>query len=390
MADRPVILVPTSYYLPGFKAGGPVRSIANLVDSIGDEFCFKIVCTDRDLGDSQPYEGITTDRWVKVGKAEVYYVSPDRWGRRNHLRVILSTSLDLLYLNSFFSAGSTIAPLAARRLGMLARVPVVLAPRGEFAEGALAFKKLRKRLFITAGKAAGLFSDILWQASSEHEVADIVAQMDAQALTVVAMDLPTPVMTDAKHSLDQHSRDCLRVVFLSRISPMKNLDYALRVLELVTKPLSFSIYGPAEDAAYYAECRRLAERLPQHVEVRWHGVVEPAEVPSIMAAHDLFFLPSRGENFGHVIAEALGAGTPVLVSDTTPWRGLKEAGVGWDLPLADPQAFAAAIDTAAAQDINAAARQREQVYRFARLQQESRGDIEANRDLFRRALQRHG
>ena len=55
-----------------------------------------------------------------------------------------------------------------------------------------------------------------------------------------------------------------------------------------------------------------------------------------MAANDLFFLPTRGENFGHVIAEALSVGTPVLISDQTPWRKLAAVGLGHDLPLAVP------------------------------------------------------
>ena len=52
----------------------------------------------------------------------------------------------------------------------------------------------------------------------------------------------------------------------------------------------------------------------------------------------MFFLPTLGENFGHVIAES-----PVLISDQTPWRNLKNHGVGWDLPLNDPDSFRKAI-----------------------------------------------
>lgn len=386
--DRPIVLVPTGYYLPGFKAGGPVRSIANLVDNIGDEFHFKIICADRDMGDSRSYEGIATDQWVKVGKAEVRYLQPDRWSWTNILRVIRSTPHDLLYLNSFFSPGASIAPLAARRLGLLKPVPVLLAPRGEFSQGALEIKPVKKRVYLRFGKILGLFRNVTWQASSAFEVQDIRESMSGLASDVtVAQNLLAWVPKNARLWEPRGVGQGLRVVFVSRLSPKKNLDYALRVLGFVTKTVSFSIYGPVEDAVYHAECRQLAERLPPHVEVRWHGAVEPAEVASIMATHDLLFLPTRGENFGHVIAEALGAGTPVLISDRTPWRGLCEARVGWDLSLDDQQAFATAIDTAAAQDDGAAKRQRERVYEFARLRQENSGDVEANRALFRRALQ---
>ena len=61
-----------------------------------------------------------------------------------------------------------------------------------------------------------------------------------------------------------------------------------------------------------------------------------------LAKNDLFFFPAHGENYGHVIAEAMAAGCPVLISDQTAWRNLEEKGAGWDLPLDAPGRFRAA------------------------------------------------
>ena len=58
-----------------------------------------------------------------------------------------------------------------------------------------------------------------------------------------------------------------------------------------------------------------------------------------MREHDIFFFPTLGENFGHVILEALCAGCPILISDQTPWRDLEEKDVGWDMPLSKPEMF---------------------------------------------------
>jgi len=69
-----------------------------------------------------------------------------------------------------------------------------------------------------------------------------------------------------------------------------------------------------------------------------------------MRGHDLFFLPTRGENFGHVIHEALNAGLPVLISDRTPWSGVTAAGAGWALPLTAPEPFVRVIEQVAALD----------------------------------------
>lgn len=386
---RPVILTMVSHYLPGFKAGGPVRSIANLVDNLGDAFEFRILCADRDLGDTEPYRGIVPGQWVPVGRALVCYVPPTSQTLTGLAGVIRTTPHDALYLNSFFSPRFAILPLVARRLGLVPSRPLLVAPRGEFSPGALQMKGAKKRAHIALGKATRLFSGVTWQASSAHEAADIRRATGAMPRDIhVAMNLPASLPSAPPSHQPRLPKMPSRVVFLSRISPKKNLDYAFKVLARVTTPVSFSVYGTPEDSGYLAMCERLAAALPAHVSVAWNGPVDPADVPRVMAAHDLFFLPTRGENYGHAIAEALAAGTPVLISDTTPWRDLSELGIGEDLPLSDPGAFARAIDRIAAQSPQEASQWRARAFAHAQQRQHDNTDIEANRQLFMAALRK--
>ena len=83
-----------------------------------------------------------------------------------------------------------------------------------------------------------------------------------------------------------------------------------------------------------------------------------------------FYCPRSGENFGHVIIEALSAGCLALISDRTPWRGLEDAGVGWDLALYDLQAFRAAIEDLAAASPAERAERAERAVRWARAHDE--------------------
>src|ERR1039458_4395154 len=99
--SRPTVLILLGYYLPGYKAGGPIRTITSLVRKLGGEFDFKIITSDRDIGDNAPYAGVEPNQWVSVENAKVLYV-------RNGdpaavLKQILATPHDILYLNSFFS-----------------------------------------------------------------------------------------------------------------------------------------------------------------------------------------------------------------------------------------------------------------------------------------------
>ena len=57
------IIAFTGYYVPGYKGGGAIRTIANLVHQLGDEFCFRVVTMDRDLEDVEPYFGIVANSW---------------------------------------------------------------------------------------------------------------------------------------------------------------------------------------------------------------------------------------------------------------------------------------------------------------------------------------
>jgi glycosyltransferase involved in cell wall biosynthesis len=84
--------------------------------------------------------------------------------------------------------------------------------------------------------------------------------------------------------------------------------------------------------------------LPANVVVDVQGPVPPPEVTAVMRRHDLFFLPTQGENFGHVIHEALNTGLPVLISDRTPWNGVTDAGAGWALPLDTHKPFVEVIN----------------------------------------------
>jgi glycosyltransferase involved in cell wall biosynthesis len=135
---------------------------------------------------------------------------------------------------------------------------------------------------------------------------------------------------------------------LSRVDRKKNLDYAIKLLANVRAPVTFDIFGPANDPAYWAECEQLISRLPAHVKVHYRGLIPNVDVAATLAGYDLFLLPTRGENFGHAIFDALEVGLPVLISDQTPWRELERIGAGWSLPLADPDRFTAIIDRMAA------------------------------------------
>lgn len=380
-----IILTFTAYYLPAYKAGGPVQSIANIVDHLSDDFAFRIVTGDRDSGDTQPFTGITTGEWTRMGRAHTLYLDKGRLTLGKIARIMREVPHDAVYLNSFFQPRFTMLPLVAMRFGLVPRRPLIVAPRGEFSGGALGLKSAKKRIYIAAAKMLGLYRDVLWQASSSHEEADIKAVFGAQARIHIASDLPRAVQDRIDHPPRTRGQP-LRVLFLSRISPMKNLKFAIEVLARVRVPVEFSIVGFVDTPEYWVECQRLIEALPPNIGVSYKGAVPAAEVPNVMAQNDLFFLPTLGENFGHVIIEALGAGTPALISDQTPWQDFAAAGCGWVQPLSNPDTYAAHIEALFEEVPRESASRRQAALRYARKFSEESANVEDNRALFRGAV----
>lgn len=350
------VLTFVNYYLPGSRGGGPIRSIANLVRNLGGELDFIIVTTDRDFQDAQAYAGVVPGQSRQVGKAHVLYL-PERAMRPWRVRrLVAGASCDVIYLNSFFHPRYSIQVLLLRYLGLIPRIPLVLAPRGELSAGALAIKKWKKRLYIALAEAIGLYKNVVWQASSVHEEREIRAIFGSGSTVVRAPVLVVPDMLNPDAAVPEAHRTPkasgkLRIAFLSRITRKKNLDGALRLLSRgLEGDVELNIYGGIDDAAYWAECQRLVEALPGNIRAHYAGPISHADVPRELARNDLFFLPTHGENFGHVVVEALMAGCLVLISDRTPWGRLEELGIGWSVPLERPERFVEALQQMVAMD----------------------------------------
>ncbi len=389
--NRPIILTLCDYYLPGYKAGGPITTLSNRVALLGDEFAFKIVTRDRDLGEKQPYDGVSNGAWQQCGETDAFYAGDGLGGAAAIYNVLRESKYDVLYLNSFVSPLLSIWPLLLRRLGLIPHKPVVIAPRGELAQSALANKRQKKRAFLNVARRVRLHDDVLFQASSPHEQADIQRCLGNGARVLVAPDLLALEVAAAGEWSPPKQAGLLRLLYLSRIDGPKNLAGALILLQQVKGRIDFDIIGPVSDAAYWSRCRELIEALPCNVRARYLGPVPPAQVARAMRAHDLLFLPTLGENFGHVIPEALAAGCPVLISDRTPWRNLAHAGAGWDLPLECPEEFRNVLETCIAMNAAEHARLKRAAQRFAQMHLSGNEEcIEQNRQLFRAALSEAG
>lgn len=364
MSTRPKILIICDYYLPGFESGGAVRTLANMVERLGERFDFRIITRDRDgISVDKPYSTVNISEWNQIGNAQVYYLSKDEVRAGVLRRLINECNADAIYLNSFFSR-LTIMYLTLLRFRRTPRKPVIMAPEGEFSVGALSLNPLRKKLYVANAKVLLLSKKFTWKAASDEEKNDIARELGSGLDIHVAPNMP-PKMIFAEY--DQASKPIkiageARMIFLSRFMRKKNLNWLLQHLCRIDGKLSIDICGTLEEQDYWEECQRIAATLPQNISIRSLGPIPHEQVSATLAQYDCFVLPTLGENFGHVFIEALASGLPLIISDRTPWRGLPAKGIGWDLPLEMPSSWTDAIQKAVAmnnekyQQMSAAAR----------------------------------
>ncbi len=387
---RIIILCFVDYYLPGFRSGGALRSIANFVDFFGDELDIRIITRDRDFLDTVSYDEVLINDWNRVGKASVFYASKSFLSLLSIAQLIRGVEHDVLYLNSFYSYKFTFLPLLARRLGLAPKQACVIAPRGEFSSGAMSLKARKKSLYLIAAKVMRLFSGLCWQASSDFELLDILRVMRVESSSIyVAPDLPAFAIDPSNLSLQKKSLEStFRLVFLSRIMPKKNLCFLLEALHLVCETIDLAIYGPLEDPVYWKRCQSLISTLPSNISVNYCGELRPSDVLTILSDFDLFVLPTLGENYGHVVFESLTSGTPVLISDQTPWTSSADQSV-LALSLCDPEQWAAAIDRYALLTVDERLKRKVQALNYAKEYREKSDVVGHTRQLFQKALQQN-
>lgn len=330
MSSHTTILVFSDWYLPGYKAGGPIRSIANMVARLN--LSFSIVTSILDHDSTTPYPGISTNKWLHGPQHErVMYLSPEQQTVRRFRELMNELDYDCIYLNSLFSPRFALKPLmAARRSSMLSKV--ILAPRGMLKSGALSVKAKKKKIFLNAARLMGLYKGITWHGTNDIEAEEVRLHFGDSVKVQVAPNLV--VMPSGQAALPKKEANGLRLVTIARISPEKNI---LQAIEWVVKAMSkdaeldWDIFGTEENQVYLEECQRLISASGLNIKLRGH--ITPEEIKSTLGKYHIFYLPTLGENYGHAIMEALMHGLPVVISDMTPWKGLKAQEAGWELPL---------------------------------------------------------
>jgi glycosyltransferase involved in cell wall biosynthesis len=342
LSKRKKILLLVDWFKPGYKAGGPIQSSFNFAYAFKDIFDIFVLTTNTDHGETQPYAGIESNKWIdnKWEGIHIYYADKASLTTKQLYKVINSVDADYVYLNHMFSPRFVLYPLWLKWRGKL-KSNVVLCPRGALYQSALSVKRYKKSPVLSLVKLLNMHRKMVFHATNEREY-NAIQSFFPGSNAVIADNLPR---TDQPPAVPiKKEKGYVKCVFIGRIVPIKNLSFLLQALRDCTVLVKLTVIGPVEDEEYWKKCQKMITELDNNIEVTYAGPKDNDEVFDALSKHHLYVLPTTGENFGHSIFEALFSGRPVLISDQTPWHNLPVLKAGWDLPLNDSKGFARIID----------------------------------------------
>ncbi|MBA4137484.1 MAG: hypothetical protein C0518_09235 [Opitutus sp.] len=306
------------------RHGGPSKSVRALANATARSGIDTTLLTTLEAGQSMlPPEN-------DAARIHVFPRDVPRWlcrsaGLQRHLA---TAAYEIVHAHALWLRTLHYAQQGARTHG----APLVVSPRGMMSGWAYEHRRWRKRLaerFVHPGAftaAAG------WHATSPDEADDIRQLGFRQPICVApnGVELPTEAELVAARetwfALCPTIRGRRVAVFYSRFHRKK------RVRELFDLWMSRNrgdwfllLVGVAEEYDATEINRWIADAGARENAAAFDGAITPPP----FAVASLFVLPSHSENFGLVIAEALAAGVPALVTDKTPWRELHTHQAGW-------------------------------------------------------------
>jgi glycosyltransferase involved in cell wall biosynthesis len=334
------ILFFTDWFYPGFKSGGPAKSILNFSILFAEEIEIFVFTSNKDLGNREPYDNIEFDKWyqsIPNLNIYVYYSSKYNISKSILFQTISEIKPTVVYLNHLWSFNYVLKPLYIVNK-YFKEIKIILCPRGALFESALNYKNknFKKRVVLKLIKFFNFHKRIVFHATTDLEKETIQKHFN-EVKIIVAQNLPE--IKNSTLEFINKEVGSLKIVFISRILRIKNLLFLLKLLVNFSQKIVLTIAGPIEDYTYWEDCNQIIKQFPANLIINYIGIVKPEEISDVIKKNHLYCLPTLGENFGHSIFESLQNGRPVLISNNTPWQNLFEKKSGWEVSLDDEKKF---------------------------------------------------
>lgn len=327
------------------KFGGPGWSVTSLCGALAQEG-LDVTLASLDLTGEGKSEAVQADPSVPTVLFQGWHL--ERFGaviapgfRSNLRQLIVKSKIDVIHDHGLWLQTNRDASLVARNLG----IPLVAAPRGTLGPWPLRQKKWKKRTAWCLYQRRALGRATVLHATS---------RLEAQSFRQLGLEHPIAILPNAvdgnEFALDGAARR-REALFLSRFHTTKGLLNLVRAWsEVRPEGWSVRLVGP-DEAGHRSELEAAVRELNLEDRFEFSGPVYGKAKARQLAQSDLFILPTKSENFGIVVAEALAAGTPVITTRAAPWKDLEDHDCGWWIDVG-VQPLARALADATRRDLD--------------------------------------
>lgn len=328
------VLIFCDYFSPAYKAGGPIQSLDAMVKALNKDVQFSVFCSDHDLDGSKLK--VQKDKWINYENSLVFYASQQFLKVQNILSLLKEKKATTLFINGIYSWYFNLVPL------LLAKdVRKIVSVRGMLHPGALSQKPFKKKIYLSLWKLLRIHHACEFHATTIDEK-DFIESVFGKTVKVWVAGNFTKVLDYNIPPVKEESP--LILISVALISPMKNHLLILQALQKSDENIVYLIYGPVKEDNYWKECTLLIKEMPANITVVYKGEIVPAKIPGALREAHVFILPSKSENFGHAIYEAMTAGKPLITSHFTPWNNLKENSAGLNVSIDTPKEIREAVN----------------------------------------------
>jgi glycosyltransferase involved in cell wall biosynthesis len=316
-----MLFIITEYFHPFSDAGGPIRSIENILLLFNKTFDIALLSSNKD------YKGNGLPRFINsnivqiepITGCSIIYISNTSQGLNTMFTSV--RSIDIIYINGLFKPSINFVPIVKSN-------KLIVAPRGMLQAPLLKQKWFQKKLYLSCLKFIFTFKKVKWHATTDQEAIEIRNVFGDKSDIKVISNIPVAPNINSKNSIKE-SRS-LSLVYYGLIVENKGLLTLIQTLKSLKYKVSLDIYGSIKDQSYWKECLHEINNNQSLATFNYLGHANPSDSQSILAKYDAFVLLTKGENFGHSIYEALSVGTPVIITNKTPWQFNESANPpGW-------------------------------------------------------------
>jgi glycosyltransferase involved in cell wall biosynthesis len=321
------------------ESGGPTRSVVELSAALADAGAEIEIVSLHYGGGCAPPEGLPEAVAVTFVDCDSAWQRRVRWSPR--FADILEKRCRVFGAELLHDTGLwLLTNHAAAKISRASGLPRLVSPRGMLSAWALRHRGWKKRLAWWLYQRRDLCTARVLHATSRAEVEDFRRAGLRQPVALIRNGVEWP--PDAEALPEKSPARFRTLLFLSRIHPIKGLLDLVEAWAALRPPGWRVVIAGGDEGGHQAQVQAAIRARALEKDFEWVGPVSSRARWALYRRADVFVLPSRSENFGLVVAEALACGVPVITTRETPWEELVAHRCGWWVE-AHPQALAEAL-----------------------------------------------